>query len=167
MSESSEPPPSDSNDLLPTVVDTNLFVSGTIHKGGTPRRLMLAWLARRFRLLLSDEQRAELDDVFARPKIVLGYNVGREQLDELFAGLSLPTRVTLRYPLPLPVRDPKDEKILAAALGGADYLVTGDLDLLVLRDDPRLAPLRIVTATEFLAVLAERERFDASHGAGR
>ncbi len=39
----------------------------------------------------------------------------------------------------------------------ADYLVTGDPDLLDLRDDPRLVPLRIITAREFVDTLAQRE----------
>ncbi len=56
--------------------------------------------------------------------------------------------------LPVPVRDPKDEHILASGLGGnADYLITGDEDLLVLRYDKRLGTLRIVTVTEFLPLL--------------
>ena len=52
------------------------------------------------------------------------------------------------------MRDPKDEPILAAALGGgADYLVTGDADLLIYRGDSRLGSLQIVTVHQFLAVL--------------
>jgi predicted nucleic acid-binding protein len=45
--------------------------------------------------------------------------------------------------------------VLAAALGNADYLVTGDDDLLVLADDPRLGQLRILTVTAFLNILKE------------
>jgi len=56
--------------------------------------------------------------------------------------------------LPVEVRDPKDEMILASALGGkADYLVTGDDDILVLQDDARLGKLQIVTARAFLNLL--------------
>ncbi|MGH2615596.1 MAG: PIN domain-containing protein [Thermomicrobiales bacterium] len=58
--------------------------------------------------------------------------------------------------IPVPLRDPNDEQILAAALGGdADYLVTGDNDLLDRQGDPRLSTLKIVTAAQFLAVLNE------------
>ena len=60
--------------------------------------------------------------------------------------------------LPVHVRDPKDAKILALALGGnADYLVTGDDDLLVLNGDPRLGKLQIVTVHTFLTVLQSSE----------
>lgn len=55
------------------------------------------------------------------------------------------------------LRDPKDVHILAAALnGGADYLVTGDDDLLEHQNDPRLGTLRIVTVARFLAILEDR-----------
>jgi predicted nucleic acid-binding protein len=56
---------------------------------------------------------------------------------------------------PLLVRDPKDDMILAAAIGGnADFLVTGDADLLVLANDPKLGHLRIVSPSEFLSLLS-------------
>ncbi len=141
------------------VVDTNLFVSGIILETGLPRRLLRAWHERRFVLLLSDAQHGELVDVLARPKIVQRYRVPPEDLTALFAALARITRVQLARSLPVPVRDAKDEMILAAAFGGdADFLVTGDDDLLVLRDDPRLGKLRILTVGEFLAILEEQER---------
>jgi putative PIN family toxin of toxin-antitoxin system len=47
----------------------------------------------------------------------------------------------------LEVRDPKDTPFLAAALAGrADYLVTGDQDLLAAKD---VVATRIVTVAEF------------------
>lgn len=64
------------------------------------------------------------------------------------------TLVTPARRVPLNVRDPKDVQVLATAFGGgADYLVTGDNDLLSLAGDSRLGPLRIVTVVEFLRVL--------------
>ena len=48
----------------------------------------------------------------------------------------------------------KAETVLATALAGiADYLVTGDQDLLVLDGDPAIGALRIVTVREFLAAV--------------
>jgi predicted nucleic acid-binding protein len=50
-----------------------------------------------------------------------------------------------------PVRDKKDLKFLECALGGkADYVVTGDKDLLTLKE---YSGISIVTPSEFLAVL--------------
>ena len=136
------------------VVDSNLFVSGAISPIGAPRHLLIALNGKRFDLLLSDRQHAELNDVFVRPKLVTLFSLSHEELDALFATLDATPRVPLSPTLPLPVRDPKDEHLLAAAIGGrADYLVTGDKDLLVLAGDPRLGALQIVTAAEFLDVL--------------
>lgn len=61
----------------------------------------------------------------------------------------------VRRRLPVHVRDPKDDHLLASALGGqADSLVTGDFDILSLKADSRLQWLRIVSAVEFLDALA-------------
>lgn len=85
---------------------------------------------------------------------MLNYHIPPEEIAAIFDGLEHATRVVPMTEIPLPVRDPKDVHILATALGGdADYLVTGDHDLLVLRGDPRLGRLQIVTAAEFLAIL--------------
>ena len=56
--------------------------------------------------------------------------------------------------IPVSVRDPTDGKFLACALGGrADFLVSGDQDLLVLNGHPSLGALRIVSAREFLGII--------------
>ena len=57
----------------------------------------------------------------------------------------------ITQPIPALTRDPKDDYLIAYALvGGADFLVTGDADLLVLK---QIDSLKIVTAREFLARL--------------
>lgn len=146
---------SESSAKLRAVVDSNLFVSGTILKRGTPYALLEAWRAQRFIHLLSARQHRELSEVFRRPAITYEYHLTQAELNELFTGLDGAVRVEPVASLPVPVRDPKDEPILAAALGGgADYLVTGDNDLLTLSGDPRIGQLKIVTASAFLAVLA-------------
>jgi len=52
-------------------------------------------------------------------------------------------------------RDPNDDKILAtASAAGADYLVSEDLDLLVLRE---YQGTRIVSAATFLGILERQD----------
>lgn len=136
------------------IVDTNLFVSAMLFRRGNPYALLTAWRTNAFELLLSDDQYAELADVFSRPQIVQRYRVPANDLDVLFAGFARATRVRPSSPVPVVVRDPDDVPILAAALGGeADYLVTGDAGLLDLRHDAKLGNLRIVTVAEFFAIL--------------
>lgn len=56
--------------------------------------------------------------------------------------------------LPLHARDPKDDFLLACALGGnVDYLVTGDHDLLVLNKNLSLGKLKIISAKDFLGMI--------------
>ncbi len=58
-------------------------------------------------------------------------------------------------PAPAITRDPKDDYLLTyAVVGQADYLVTGDHDLLVL--DP-VGPLRVVSPADFLISLREKQ----------
>jgi putative PIN family toxin of toxin-antitoxin system len=144
-----------SGDPVSAVVDTNLFVSALISARGTPRALYTAWRDGAFALYLGDPQRAELVAVLARPHFRERFGVSEDETRALLYLLETRAhRAPLRDPLPIGVRDPKDEQILAAALGaGVDYLVSGDADLLTLAGDQRLGGLRIVTARAFLDAL--------------
>lgn len=143
---------------ITAVIDTNLYVSGMILKRGRPFGLLEAWRRGAFLLLLPDDQHGEILDVFSRPEIRERYRLSDEELSEFFSLLETRTRRAPLLPdLPIAVRDTKDEAILAAALLGADYLVTGDNDLLVLAGDPRLGALQIVTARAFLDILQNAE----------
>lgn len=139
---------------LRAVVDTNLFVSGTIIPRGKPFTLLEAWRVGLFQLILSTEQRDELGRAL-RGKRVAKYGIGEAEIERIMHRLNdAATTVVINRPSPIPVRDPKDELILVAGLDGdADYLVTGDDDLLVLAGDPRLGKLQIVGVGEFLGVL--------------
>lgn len=148
---------------LRIVIDTNIFVSGPLSHLGNPFALLEAWRNHRFALLLSERQQRELTDVLSRPKFTVRYRVPPDEFARFSAGLSAATRVPLNSTIPLPVRDVQGEHILAAAIGGnADYLVSGDKDLLELAGDPRLGKLKIVTVAEFLAILDRVSPIDAS-----
>ena len=137
------------------VVDTNLIVSGLVFERGAPRRLVRAGFDQTFSMLISQSVRAEYERVLTRPWFATRYGLSPDDVDAFLKLLD--TSVSMVTPLtelPVPVRDPKDEPILAALGGQADYLVTGDKDLLVLAGDPRLGTLRIVTAADFLAAIA-------------
>jgi putative PIN family toxin of toxin-antitoxin system len=106
----------------------------------------------RFELLVPAELLAELAArVDSKP--YLANRIWRKDLDELVAILDAVGEVVPRLERPAPrvTRDAKDDYLLAhAVLAGADYLVTGDADLLELE---AMEGLRIVTAAELVAVL--------------
>jgi uncharacterized protein len=140
------------------VVDTNLFVSGLISKRGAPYQLIEALRAGAFTSVLSGVLREEYWRVLPRRTFAEKYGLTPEDVADLLLLVDMSAHmVTPQIALPVSVRDSKDEMVLAAALGGkADYLITGDGDLLALRDDPSLEGLRIVTVREFLEVLQHR-----------
>ena len=62
----------------------------------------------------------------------------------------------IEEPIPTITRDVKDDYLLAYALvGRADYLVTGDKDLLILRG--LITGLEIVTPLQFSEILAPHD----------
>ncbi|MDQ6850290.1 MAG: putative toxin-antitoxin system toxin component, PIN family, partial [Actinomycetota bacterium] len=143
---------STSGKLVRATLDTNLFVSGLI-RPGLPALLLDAWLARLFRLVTSEPLREEVAGLLVRPKFQR-YGFTTERVGGILDALAAAEQAIPLAQIPVSVRDPKDVKVLACALGGrVDYLVTGDDDLHVLQGQPSLRNLRIVSAREFLTII--------------
>ncbi len=142
-------------------VDVNIFVSGTIVKRGNPFLLLEAWRKRLFTLVISQAVISELTTVLHRPQIQKTYQISPDEITDLLEAMERTSTVCVpQKVLPVTVRDPKDEIILATALGGkTNYLVTGDKDLLVLKNSPKLEQVKIMTVDEFLKFLEAGNRF--------
>lgn len=118
---------------LRTVLDTNLFISSLIRSGGAPDRIVNAWENGEFSLLTTPGLTAEFIGVSSRPFFLTRYRPSQSRIAAFLRGFAAAEQVTPLVELPIHCRDPKDDKLLACALGGeADVLVTGDRDLLVL-----------------------------------
>lgn len=141
--------------LPSAVVDTNIFVSGLITRSGPPFEVLEAWRAGDFVIVVTEAQKEEIARVLHRPGICGKYAISLDDIAALLALLdSNSVQVEDADAGTLNVRDEKDEMILASAVDGrADFLVTGDHDLLCLKDDPALGSLRLVAAKEFIAFL--------------
>lgn len=151
MSENSPP------GRLRTVLDTNLFISSLIRSGGAPDRIVGAWEGGAFLLLTTLELIAEFVDVSSRQSFLTRYRPSQSRIATFLRGFAAAEQVTPLVDLPIHCRDPKDDNLLACALGGgADVLVTGDRDLLVLDGEPALGKLRVLSPEDFLALIAER-----------
>lgn len=134
------------------VVDTNIFISGTIIKKGNAYQLISAWRNHRFTLITSPYIITEIINVLGHPKIHKSYPISANQIHRLQQNI-IRHSIIIKTQIALTptVRDPKDQSILSLALQSqADYLVTGDKDLLILKDHPDISPLQIVTVKQFL-----------------
>ncbi len=137
--------------MIHAVLDTNLLVSYLLTNGETITRIVKHWEAGRFVSLQSPHMLAELVDVLNRPRLRQYLKAAPQILIDLIATDAEFVKGELA--LSGACRDPKDDKFIACAVeGSADYLVTGDKDLLVLGV---FQHVQIVRAWEFLKLLDE------------
>ena len=134
------------------VLDTNIVLSALVFADGRLAPLRLAWQQARCHPLVSAVTTAELMRALAYPK----FRLATEEQRELLADY-LPYCTTVRMPATLPrtpeCRDPCDVPFLQLAVAGkADYLVTGDRDLLALAG--RFSH-PIISADQFLTALGK------------
>ena len=129
------------------VLDTNLVLSALVFAGGRLAPLRSAWQSGRVVPLVSTATASELMRVLGYPK----FKLSAADRDELLADY-LPHCRSVRLPARLPklpqCQDVNDQMFIElAAVGKADFLVTGDKDLLVMAAE---FGRRIVTAEVFL-----------------
>jgi putative PIN family toxin of toxin-antitoxin system len=131
------------------VIDSNVLISARLSPRGAPGRLLAAWLAGRFELIVSPELLAELEGVLERPKFRRWLTVEEARA---FVRTLRTTATLIDDPPPQhhDLRDPDDGYLLTLARAAkADCLVSGDGDLTSL-SNPR--PPVIIPA-DFLASL--------------
>ena len=141
---------------LKVVIDTNILISSAIVAEGKPNQVIKAWKEGSFFLMISDPILEEIQDVVKRERFINKYRLFPERIRGLIESLKIGAEriIQISQNLSVSSRDPKDDKLLACALGGnADYLATGDRDLLALNDSPKIGNLKIVSPKEFLELL--------------
>ncbi len=122
---------------MQVVLDTNVLVSGLAFPSGPPGRIVSAWRAGAFGLVASEFMLAELARILPALSHRTGFSAAdvRDFLD-LMRAMSTIVELSadhLAQAQDSGLRDPDDAPILATFLAsGADCLVTGDKDLLVL-----------------------------------
>ena len=134
------------------VLDTNVVVSA-LFWDGKPLELMALAVEREVRLYAGAALLAELQTTLAKPKLVKALEAsGRSASEHVDAYRRLVT-LTRRSPaIGAWSRDPDDDRVIACALAvRADFLVTGDGDLLSLGT---VEGVRIVSPMGLLELLA-------------
>ncbi|MDZ7754019.1 MAG: putative toxin-antitoxin system toxin component, PIN family [Gammaproteobacteria bacterium] len=128
---------------LRVVLDTNVLVSGLAYPGSVPGRIVAAWRQGGLEVVLSHYILDELARVLPRLSRVRMLQVeARDLTDSL---MFLADIVEARGMPDENLRDPADQPVLLTLVAArADYLVTGDKDLLALA-----AKYPIVTPGEF------------------
>ncbi|PIS17943.1 putative toxin-antitoxin system toxin component, PIN family [Candidatus Collierbacteria bacterium CG09_land_8_20_14_0_10_46_12] len=134
------------------VLDTNVYVSALLLPQSIPGKIIQFWFNQSFKIIISDPAISELIRVFSRSKFTDQFSLSPISVETLIKNIKFKTIVVNRLKKPkVAIRDPKDTVILATAIDGhADYLVTGDQDLLVLVNHKSIKPLKIISPTEFL-----------------
>jgi putative PIN family toxin of toxin-antitoxin system len=138
--------------VTPVVLDTNVLVSALLFKGKVSRFVAL-WQQGRLAPLLSKETFEELKKVLAYPKFALDQEeIGGILEDEVLSFFEIVDPVD---PMEDVCVDPDDDPFIACAVsGGAEFVVTGDAQLVGLK---QYMAVRFVTPSEFLKRFASSE----------
>jgi putative PIN family toxin of toxin-antitoxin system len=136
------------------LLDANVFISYLLYpRVDSPSGAIIrAAIRGAFVLLVPEELLDEFVGKIA-DKRYLAERIDSEELGEFVALVQEYAEIVpkIKGNIPAVCRDPKDDYLLAhAVLGAADYLVTGDQDLLSLE---RLEGVKIVTPREFLEAM--------------
>jgi uncharacterized protein len=132
---------------MKVVLDTNVLVSALLKRDSIPGRLLQAVWDGNLDLVLSEPLLTELREVLNYPKIckrLVASAIDSEMFVELLPFFTVQVDLTgVEAPLP---RDAGDEMVLATLMASqAEWLVSGDEDLLVMADRfPILSPAAFV-----------------------
>ncbi len=125
------------------IVDTNIILSGYIY-GGKPRLILQLAAKKEIEIITSLQILAECVDVLRKKFKVDDKKIAifQAKIENLF------TFVTPKETISIVKRDPDDNKFIEAAVeGNCGYIITGDCDLLDLR---QYKSIKIISANEFL-----------------
>lgn len=135
---------------LRIVLDTNVLLSGLAYPASTPGKILSAWRHGSVEVLLSQYMLDELRRVL--PRLTHRHGLDASEIEDLVDILSIQAEVIEPAESADPaLRDAADQPVLGTLLTAlqnarADYLITGDKDLLQLADR-----YPIVTPAEFWA----------------
>jgi putative PIN family toxin of toxin-antitoxin system len=131
--------------VLRVTPDTNILVSGLVYRRGNPFKLLRMAMSGEINMTVSQAIIDEMADVLARK-----FKMSEDFIAEAKAIVAEAARVvTPAVKLEVVKDDPDDDKILECAVsGGSDYIVTGDKDLLRLK---QYDSIRILKVADFLA----------------
>lgn len=136
------------------VVDTNVVVSALLKTESPPGEVIQAWRRGEFQIVSSAALLTELEAVLSRPRLRRRATSTGDEIASVLSSIAK-TAVIVEPTVGLRVvtSDPDDDRVLEAAVAGtADYIVSGDRDLLEIGS---FEDIPIVTPARFIAILAQ------------
>ena len=129
------------------VLDTNVFISA-FYWGGNPQRIIDRIIEGTDELYISNEILNEIASVMGRPK----FKSTPEVIEKYIRAIEkIGKKVFVTGKIKGICRDKDDDdKIECGILSGADYLITGDDDLLILGN---FQHIKIATVNEYLQII--------------
>ena len=137
--------------MIIALYDTNIFISGIFWRG-LPRRAIHLAKQGRVEIVTCESLLDELRDVLTRPD--KPFRLSAKEAEKVINNVRSYVRLVTPTRKVDVCRDPSDNLVIECALtGGAQYIVTGDLDLKVLR---RYEEIEIVDVRTFLSLIEDR-----------
>jgi len=131
------------------VVDANIFISG-IYRGGNPRNVLKTLIDGIGTLFITDEIVDEIENALKKPKFGLTVKEVKDRITEI-EGLGKKVIISPKHRVTGICRDLDDDKYLGCALAAnADYIISGDRDLLDLKE---YCGVKIVNARDYLDIV--------------
>jgi putative PIN family toxin of toxin-antitoxin system len=133
------------------VIDTNVIVSALVRPSGRPAEVVNAARGGALLWITSLDLIKEAQRVLLRPHIRRLIEANEDAIADLFLVMNTVAMCVTPTRQVSASRDPDDNRVLEAAVAGeADYIVTGDRDLLELAS---YEGIRIVTPADFVELL--------------
>ncbi len=138
--------------MLKIVLDTNILVSAFFWRGNESK-LFEQIEQKKVLFYTSPEILQEVENVLCREKFLKVLTLTQQTPEQIMQKIISLSHIVLGDAPNIHVcRDPKDDKfIMCAVLATADYLVSGDKDLLVLKQHDNI---KIIATSEMLTILS-------------
>jgi putative PIN family toxin of toxin-antitoxin system len=131
------------------VLDVNMFVSAYLF-GGVPKTVLKRAVCMRDALFITADILTDIEKTLKKPKFGLSSEDVESFLDDIKKHAQKVTALPQHKATGI-CRDADDDKILECAHAAkADYIITGDKDLLDIKE---YNGVRIVTASEYLEIV--------------
>lgn len=134
------------------VLDTNVVISAFLSPRGTPAQVLRRWEAETFEIATSPTLRAELSRTLEYPRVKKNIKASDEEMQDTLRRLAMvPLNREPTSQIDIVKRDKDDNRVLECAVdAGAQYIVTGDEDLLELQE---YEGIQILSPAEFIRLL--------------